>query len=219
MSARLPAALRLYAITPDGLSDAAAYAAAVTEAIAGGATAVQFRDKSARTPEERRAIAQAIGDVCSQAGVLFVVNDDAALALAVAADAVHVGPEDASVREVRALVGPDVLIGGSAGSVEAGRALVAAGADYLGVGAIFDARATKPNASAPKGVALLQAMRADAALAGVPIVAIGGIDASNAASCLRAGADGVATVRAVFGGGDVRAATARLAVALRGWVG
>jgi thiamine-phosphate pyrophosphorylase len=204
--------LRLYAITPDSLDTPAEYADACAAALRGGVTAIQYRDKRPDPVELREARATAVRDACRAAGALFVVNDDPRLAARLGADGVHLGPDDAEVAAARLLLGPDVLIGGSAGTPERACALVVAGVDYLGVGAIFDARATKANASAPRGIAVLSDVRA--AVGALPIVAIGGIAAENAASCLLAGADGVATVRGVFGGGDPASAARALRRAL-----
>lgn len=212
--ARLRAAMRLYAVTPTALGDADAYGAAVAAAIRGGATAVQYRDKGA-TPDDARARAAAIVAACRGAGVLCIVNDDAALAANVGADGVHLGPDDGDVAAVRARF-PALVVGGSAGTVERAQALVEAGADYLGVGAIFDARASKANASAPRGVGALRELRGVPSLADVPVVAIGGITNDNARACVEAGADGVAVIRAVFGAPDVEAAARACADALRG---
>ena len=110
------------------------------------------------------------------------------------------------------MVGPDRLVGASAGTPERAAALVAAGADYLGVGAIFDASATKPNATHNRGLDALRAVRT--AVGDVPLFAIGGISAHNAALCVAAGADGVASVRATLGADDVAAAVGELRASL-----
>lgn len=208
MSAGLRERLRFYAITPDTWEAPGEYGARVTEAIAAGATCVQFRDKRSRPASLRESCARAALDACRAGGALFVVNDDVTLALTLGADGVHLGPDDAPIATARALAGPSLLIGGSAGSVERAEGLVGAGADYLGVGAIFDARASKANASAPRGVDVLRAIRD--AFPTLPFVAIGGVDASNARACLAAGADGVAVIRAAWG-----PSASALALALR----
>lgn len=198
--------LRIYAITPDALPTDA-IESAVRVAIRAGVTAVQFRDKSARTDAERAARLARVAAACRAEGAWLVVNDDPELALDFDADAVHVGPNDLPVERVRAIVGPGMAIGASAGTVERAIALVGAGADYLGVGAIFDASGTKPDASRPRGVEVLRALRATPALARVPIVAIGGVTtAERARACIDAGADGVAATRALLGAPDVEAA-------------
>jgi len=199
-------ALRVYAITPDAWDTPAEYVAAVGVALRAGVTAVQFRTKRPRDPKTRRACAEAVQSLCRRHGALFVVNDDVDLAIALGADAVHVGPNDAPVDVVRARVGECMWIGASAGRVEDARDRVRAGADHLGVGAIFDASGTKPDAHHGRGVAILKALRADPVTASIPIVAIGGITAERAAACIEAGADGVAAVRDLLGARDVVAA-------------
>ena len=195
--------MRVYAITPDRFDQPVEYAVAVGIAVRAGVTTVQFRDKRARDRELTRACAEACARLCRDAGVMFVVNDDAELALEVGADAVHVGPSDRSPGQIRALVGNDFVIGGSAGTTERALELVASGVDYLGVGAIFDAAPSKPNASAPRGIEILERMRSTPGLESIPLVAIGGIEASTARACILAGADGVATIRGILGARDI----------------
>lgn len=209
--------LRVYGITPDTLETASAYAEAVAAAVRGGATAVQYRDKRGAPFSVRLARAQAVGEACRSGGALFLVNDDVALAAAAGADGVHLGPSDASVSSVRSLH-PGWVIGGSAGDVARARALVVAGCDYLGVGAIFDAWASKSDASSPRGVSVLAAVTQDAVSGRVPVVAIGGITASRVGACLGAGASGVASIRAVFGGAGVEETTSALSLAVSDWL-
>lgn len=217
--------LRVYAITPERVADPVALSGGDTEsadaivsavrlAAGAGITAVQYRDKSARSPDERLALARRLAALCRELDLLFVVNDDVDLALACGADAVHLGPEDEAVEHVRERVGDRLWIGASAGVPARAVELVTAGADYLGVGAIFDAHGTKPDASAPRGVEVLRDFRAAPALGSVPIVAIGGITAETAGACVRAGADGVAVTRAILGAPDVALAAAAFARAL-----
>lgn len=203
-------ALAVYAITPDTWESPAEYEHGVTAAVAAGVCIVQYRDKRADGAEVRRERALAVLRACRAGGALMIVNDDPTLAASIEADGVHVGPEDAGVVEARAIVGPDRVVGASAGTLERAVALVAAGADYLGVGAIYEARVTKANASAPRGLDALKDARNHPALRTAPIVAIGGIDANNAAACIEAGADGVAAVRAILGAPDIAASTSAL---------
>jgi thiamine-phosphate pyrophosphorylase len=168
-------------------------------ALAAGVTAIQYRDKSEASPEERVRRARALGERASRHGALYVVNDDLELALAVGAEGVHLGPHDLDPRAARRRGGSSLVIGGSAGTLDAALAIQAAGVDYLGVGAIYEARTTKEDASPPRGPEVLARLRARLAL---PLVAIGGIDAANAAACFRAGADGVALVRAILDADD-----------------
>lgn len=194
----------LYAVTPD-LADTADLVARVAAALAGGACAIQYRNKTADAPL-RRAQAAALARVVAARGGLFVVNDDAALAAAVDADGAHVGEDDAGIAAARELVGPDRIVGVSCyDDFARAEAAVAAGADYVAFGSFF-ASGVKP-----------AARRADVALLGraaalpVPVVAIGGIDADNARELRRAGANAVAVISAVFGAPDVEAAARAIA--------
>ena len=182
----------LYAVTPDG-DDTAELAVRVAAAIGGGACAIQYRNKSADAATRRRQ-ALALARVQAVHGALFIVNDDAALAAAVGADGVHVGEHDASVAAARELVGPDRIVGVSCyDDFARAQAAVDAGADYVAFGSFF-ASSVKPDAR-KADIALLTNARA----LGVPVVAIGGIDADNAGALARAGADAVAVISAVFG--------------------
>ena len=179
----------------------------VTRAILrGGASVVQLRDKESPSRKKYR-LACALAPVCAEFGVPFIVNDRLDVALASGADGVHLGPEDVPVAAARAVAGDDFIIGGSAGTVEAARRLQSEGADYLGVGAIFEARASKPDASPPRGPQVIsQVVEA----VDIPVIAIGGIDERNAAEPMEYGASGVAVIRALMGAEDPEEAARRL---------
>lgn len=198
-------AIRLYAITPDTLTRPEHYAAAVGVAVQAGLKVIQYRDKRERSRVERLSTARLIAGLCDRAGAFCIINDDPELARDAGAHGVHLGPQDASPADVREAF-PELILGGSAGDVSTARALVLAGVDYLGVGAIFEARPSKSNASAPRGTVVLETLRAEPDLASVPVVAIGGITVDNARSCIDAGADGVAAIRAILGARDIAAA-------------
>lgn len=185
------------------------------QAIAGGITLFQFREKGtgALAGTARIALAERLREVCGQHGIPFIVNDDVELAVALQADGVHVGQDDADAALVRARIGPGRMLGVSAHSVAEARRAVQAGADYLGVGPMYPTR-SKADAHAVLGPAGIAELRA-AGIA-VPLVGIGGIGADTAAAVLAAGADGVAVISAVAGAADVRAAAAELAAAVRG---
>jgi thiamine-phosphate pyrophosphorylase len=194
----------LYAVTPD-ITDTADLVARVAAALAGGASAIQYRNKAA-DPALQRAQAAALARVHALRGGLYIVNDDAALAAAVGADGVHVGEDDGSIAAARELLGPDRIIGVSCyDDLERARAGVAAGADYVAFGSFF-LSSVKPGARrAP--VALLER----SASLGVPVVAIGGITAENAGVLRDAGAYAVAVISAVFQAPDVEAAARAIA--------
>ncbi|CAG0965566.1 thiamine-phosphate pyrophosphorylase [Burkholderiales bacterium] len=192
---RLARLAGLYAVTPD-LEDTAALLAGCAAALDGGAAAIQYRNKSAPAGL-REAQARAIAALARARGALFIVNDDAALAARVDADGVHVGVEDGGVAAARALVGPARLVGASCyDALPRAAEAVAAGADYVAFGSFFPS-GTKPHA---RRASLDLVPRARAL--GVPVVAIGGIDASNVRQLVDAGVDAVAVIAAVFGAGD-----------------
>ncbi|QZA34297.1 thiamine phosphate synthase [Hydrogenibacillus sp. N12] len=165
------------------------------QAIEGGITAYQFREKGpgALTGEERLALARRLRAVARRHGVLFFVDDDPDLALEVEADGVHIGQEDEPIERVRQRVGTKLLIGVSTTTLEQAKRAEAAGADYIGAGPIFPTQ-TKPGKPpvGPEHVARLR----EAGIA-LPIVAIGGITPENAEGVMRHGADGVAYISAV----------------------
>lgn len=194
----------LYAVTPD-VADTAALVAAVAAAIAGGAAAVQYRNKTAE-PGLRRAQAAALARVHATRGALYIVNDDPALAAQMDADGVHIGGDDGEIAAARAAVGRDRIIGVSCyDDFARAEAAVAAGADYVAFGSFF-ASAVKPGAR-KADVTLLERARA----LPVPVVAIGGIDVANAPALRLAGADAVAVISALFGAPDVESAARALA--------
>jgi len=195
----------LYAVTPE-IDDTAVLTQGVADAIAGGASAVQYRHKTA-APDLRRAQVQALLAVCRRSGVPLIVNDDLALALELDADGVHLGRDDGDAATARRLLGPRRLLGISCYN-DLDRAAVAhaAGADYLAFGAVYPSRIKPGAVHAP--LALFATARARF---GRPLVAIGGITADNARNVIDAGADALAVVSAIFDTPDVRAAAARLA--------
>ena len=206
MPDRHPFDLSVYLVTDRALSGARGVVETVCQAIAAGASMVQLRDPAAKT----RALieeARALGRLLRPAGIPFIVNDRVDVALAVGADGVHLGQSDMSVDDARALMGPEPLLGLSITSLADLVASDLAQVDYLGVGPVF-ATATKTDAAPAMGLAGLAAVRAATSL---PIVAIGGIGADNAAEVIAAGADGVAVVSAICAAPDVAQATRTLA--------
>jgi thiamine-phosphate pyrophosphorylase len=187
------------------VADAGA-AGMLDSALRGGVDVVQLRDKELADDELVRA-AEPFRRACDAHGALFVLNDRADLVAACRADGVHVGQSDASVAEARAAVGEECIVGLS---VETAAQLDAtAGADYLGVGAVFQTP-TKTDSTA----AGLDLVRAAATRATVPWFAIGGIDLSNVGEVAAAGAPGVAVVRAIRDASDPEAAARALRAAL-----
>jgi thiamine-phosphate pyrophosphorylase len=174
-------------------------------ALRGGAGVLQLRNKEsdAQTLVEQ---AQALQDLCDGYDALFIVNDRVDVALAAGCDGVHLGPHDIPVERARAIA-PDLVIGSSAGTAEVSKFLQGQGADYLGVGAIYDAHPSKPDASAPRGPQTVALVTSQVE---IPVVGIGGITADNAAAVSAHGAAGVAVIRQVVASDDPEAATRAL---------
>ena len=170
----------------------------VAAAVAAKVRVVQYREKQGLTGE-LVAEARQLRELCR--GTLFLINDRVDLALEVGADGVHVGQEDLSCHEARQRMGPDKIIGVTVHSVAEALAAQAGGADYLGVSPIFST-ATKADAGAPAGVALLAEIRRRVTL---PLVAIGGITLAKAPAVIAAGADAVCAIAAVVTRPEVQA--------------
>jgi thiamine-phosphate pyrophosphorylase len=200
----------LYVVTSSELSRGRSTIEVVRQALAGGATVIQLREKnwSARDFVE---LGLEIRRLTREAGAGFIVNDRLDVALAVDADGVHLGQEDLPAQVARRLLGEGKILGVSVGTVAEAQEAVAAGADYLGVGPIF-ATGSKADAGEPVGVELIRAIRK---VVSVPLVAIGGINRSNAGEVIAAGADGVAVISAVVSSEDIRAAAAELLAVVR----
>ena len=189
----------LYLVTREEPDDARVLAI-VAAALAGGAVAVQYRDKSGDAGR-RLAQARALVECCADHGAPLIVNDDAELARAAGAAGVHLGEHDAPLGAARALLGPGALIGVSCyDDGERAREAARAGADYVAFGSFF-ASPTKPGARRANTGLLV----ASADL-GVPRVAIGGITAENAGPLVAAGADLVAVISAIWDAPDPKAA-------------
>ncbi len=195
----------LYLVTDRSLSRGRATIEVVREAVAGGATCVQLREKACGAREfleEARALRAATREL----GVALIVNDRVDVALAVGADGVHLGQRDMPIADARRLGPPGWIIGVSAESVEDAVRAEREGADYIGVSPVF-ATSTKADHAPPLG---LEGLRAIRAAVGIPLVAIGGLHAGNARAVVRAGADGVAVVSAVVSADSPRAAAEEL---------
>ena len=196
--------LRLYAVTDRAWVGRQTLCQQVEAALQGGATCVQLRekqlDKAAFLAEARQ-----IAALCRRYGAPFIVNDDLDIALACGADGVHVGQDDLSAAEVRRRAGSRFIVGVSAHNAEEARLAEAAGADYLGAGAVFGS-ATKTDASllTPAG------LREICAAVRIPVVAIGGVNACNIRELRGSGAAGAAVVSAIFGAPDITAACREL---------
>ena len=181
-------------------------------ALEGGASVLQWRDKR-REKGDQLAQARAVRELCARHGALFIVNDHADLALATGADGVHLGQRDLPVEAVRPFVPPGFIIGVSTNDAAEARLAEAHGASHVAVGSVFRTASKEPErtrAASPERV------REVKSAVGVPVVAIGGINASNIEQALAAGADAVAVISAVCSAADPRAAAAELVARMRG---
>ena len=182
----------------------------VRAAVAGGVDTVQLREKHA-SDRTRHRIARQVREITHEAGVAFLVNDRVDLALAVNADGVHLGDDDLPVPVARDLLGEDAVIGRSASTVAGAREAERAGADYLGVGAVYrtDTKGVTESIGPERVRAVTEAVD-------VPVVGIGGVTPENAGAVVEAGASGVAVVSAITAADDPERAAQRLRTAVEG---
>ena len=177
----------------------------VREAVAGGVTVVQLRDKTA-SDAEFFALGLKLKEALAGTGVPLVINDRVHLVEQIGAHGIHVGVKDMPAREVRKIVGDSILIGTSINPADLSTLPDPAFVDHVGIGPVF-ATATKPDHDAPIGFDGLARLIAQAR---VPAVAIGGIKHGHAAQALKAGAHGICVVSAIAGAADPRDAARRL---------
>lgn len=179
------------------------------EAIAGGITMFQFREKnSSLTLSQTVFLGKKLRDVCARHQIPFIVNDRTDLAMILEADGVHVGQEDLPAVQVRRLLGPEPVIGVSCNNPEEADKAAQAGADYMGVGAMYPTR-SKSDAGEPIGPAgIRQIARMDNTP--LPMVGIGGINRNNTKAVIQAGAEGIAVISAIAGAASPRQAAAEL---------
>jgi thiamine-phosphate pyrophosphorylase len=210
--ADLRRSLALYVVTSSGLVAGRGHVEVARAAVEGGATAIQLRAPDLETrPDELRRVGAEIAALCRTRGVLFIVNDLVDVAVEIGADGVHLGQGD-ELRGARGLLPPNRVLGVSVETVDQAREAERLGADYLGV-TVFET-ATKPEAT-PSG---LQGLGEIAVATPLPVVGIGGIDASNARDVLAAGAGGVAVVSAVGAAPDSVEATRELVRVVSGYL-
>lgn len=195
----------LYAVTDSAWLHGRTLASCVREALAGGATFVQLREKHMST-DELVEEAKTILPICREARVPFLIDDDVEAARLVGADGVHVGQSDTACAEARRILGPDAIVGVSAQTVEQAVAAERAGADYLGVGALIPTP-TKPDAVDVTPEELARICRA----VGIPVVGIGGLHLSTVDILDGTGAAGAAVVSAIFAAEDIERDTRELA--------
>ena len=178
-------------------------------AIAGGADTIQYRQKLGST-REMIEIAQNMKQLCTEAGVTFIVNDRLDVAVAAEADGVHLGQDDFPVPLARELLGEGRIIGGSAATIEEARKCLSEGADYVGFGPVFPTT-SKDDAGPVSGIDILRQVVETISL---PIIVIGGVAADNIRHVMRTGAHGIAVISAVCCQDDPEQATRSLYQAL-----
>ena len=184
---------------------------AVAQAIDGGATIVQYRDKSGQ-PVAGHEQARKLAQLCKQRAVPLIVNDDVELARSIAAAGVHLGREDPPLMQARLRLGSQAIIGVSCyDQLERALSAMSEGASYVALGSFYPS-ATKPSAQR----ATLELLHEARERLSVPIVAIGGITPENGGSLIAAGADALAVIQGLFGQPDVRAAARRYAALFAG---
>lgn len=187
----------LYAVTDRSWCGEKMLFQQVEEALAGGVTCVQLREKDL---DEKTFLEEAkqLCALCHRYGVPFIVNDNVDIAIASDADGIHVGQEDMAAADVRKRVGEQMILGVSAHTVDEARCAVENGADYLGLGAVFPTSTKTDVKQMPA-----ETLRAICAAADIPVVAIGGINKDNISSLTGSGVDGVAVVSAIFAAPDI----------------
>jgi thiamine-phosphate pyrophosphorylase len=191
---------RLYLVTDRNLLNGKSLAQSVEDAIAGGVTVVQLREKTLGT-RDFFDLALRVKAITDHYGIPLIINDRLDIALSVNAAGLHIGQGDLPVPLARKLLGPDKVLGVSAATVEEAAAARNEGADYLGIGAVFPTGTKTDARNVP--VETLRRIRERIA---IPIVAIGGINRSNARLVLNEGVDGIAVVSAILGAPDIRLA-------------
>jgi len=195
----------LYLVTDRSLSRGRATVDIVREAVAGGVTCVQLREKNGSTQEFIKE-AEKLHAFLKPLGVPLIINDNVEVARAVDAEGVHLGQTDMAISEARQQLPDSCLIGISAESLEDAIQAEKDGADYIGVSPVF-ATPTKTDTAPPLG---LEGLRAIRAAVRVPLVGIGGIHCDNVQDVIRAGADGVAVVSAIVAADSPQQAAAAL---------
>lgn len=196
--------LLLYAVTDRSWVGRQTLYEQVEDALKGGVTLVQLREKGL---DEEAFVQEAVQvkELCHRYGVPFIVNDSVDVALKSGADGVHVGIEDQPVDEIRRRAGRNFIIGATAKTVEQAKQAEAAGADYLGVGAVFPSP-TKKNAIRITAEQLKEICSS----VSIPVTAIGGISLENVSELAGGGMDGIAVVSAIFAAEDIQMAAKKL---------
>jgi thiamine-phosphate pyrophosphorylase len=205
-----PLDLSLYLVADPDATGGRNIVEVVAAAVEGGVTVVQLRGKRLTTSDFVE-LGRTLRNTLTPRGVPLIINDRVDVALAVGADGVHIGQDDMAVRDVRALVGPALIVGLSVTNELEAQRLDASLVDYAGVGPVF-ATPSKADAAPPLGLTRLAGICRTLT---VPVVAIGGISLGQVESVVAAGARGIAVVSAICGADDPRAAARTLSTSLR----
>ena len=196
--------LLLYAVTDRHWTGRQTLEEQIEEALAGGVTILQLREKKL-SEEEFLQEAIRVKEICHRHGVPLIINDNVEVALKSGADGVHVGIEDAPVSEIRARVPADFIIGATCKTVEQAKKAEQAGADYMGVGAVF------PSPTKTTAIRITRKQLYEICTSvQIPAVAIGGITAENITEIRGGGMAGAAVVSAIFGAEDIKKAAGEL---------
>jgi len=197
--------MKLVVITATGDRPGRGHEDVASTALGAGCRAIQIRDKE-MPDRDFVELSRRIRAECERAGALLFINDRVDVAAAAGCDGVHLGVSDLEVADARGILGPEAIIGYSPEGIEDARAAVEAGADYLGIGPVYETP-SKDDAGEPIGLEGLSVFCHEVA---VPVVAIGGITAENAGRALAAGAVGVAVMSAITSAPDVAEAAGRI---------
>lgn len=197
---------RLYLITDRRLSRGRSEIEVVKRALSGGVDMVQYREKHLPDDEFRQTATELL-KVTRRKDIALIINDRVEIAAEIDADGVHVGQEDLDCEKAREMLGGDKIIGVSASNVEQATKAIEAGADYLGLGPIY--QTDTKEIDYPRGINLIKEVRAQSP---IPIFVIGGINPQNVGAVLSAGASGVAVISAIVSADQI-ASTCRQFVA------
>ncbi len=196
----------VYAVTDRAWLKGRSLHEVVEESLKGGVTCLQLREKELDEPSFLQE-AFDLKELCARYHVPMIVNDDVDIAIKCKADGVHIGQHDAAADEVRRMIGPDMLLGVSAQTVEQAIKAEKDGADYLGVGAVFTT-GTKLDADDVS----FDTLKAICEAVKIPVVAIGGITKDNISKLAGSGIDGIAVVSAIYAAEDIKAAAQELSI-------
>lgn len=200
---------KLHVLTDTSMQERFSHLELTSMALAGGADTIQFRSKSGST-RELIEIAGQMKELCSKSGVPLIINDRVDIAMAVNADGVHLGQDDFPITLARKMLGPDAIIGGSAGTLAEAEKCLAEGADYIGSGPVYGT-SSKLDAGPATGIDNIIML---AGKINLPIIAIGGVTACDLNELLAAGAYGVAVISVVCLSDDPEEATRGLRAGL-----